>query len=88
MPEPDALAHQLRDSPLDDLLVICMRQYPAPDGIFQNVLAAVQVRSAMESAKAAAAATETAKWTRFLAFGTFALAAGTVVLAIVTAVIR
>lgn len=86
MPDLDALAKQLLDCSLEEMLVISMRQYPAPDGIFQNVKLAVEARGAMESAKAAAAATDSAKWTRLLAFATFALALGTVALAIVTAV--
>jgi hypothetical protein len=85
MADPDALAKQLRDCSLEDLLVLCMRQY-SPDGTFPLFVAAVEVRSAMESAKAAKASAETAKWTRLLAFATFALALGTVALGIVTAV--
>jgi hypothetical protein len=80
MPDSDsALVEQLRTCSLDDLLTICMRFGAYPEGTFQNKLAAVNVRSSMESAK-------TAVWTRCLAFATFALAIGTVALAVVTAI--
>jgi hypothetical protein len=71
--------------PLEDLARRATEAWPSTDGSFQNLLAVIQVRAAIEVAKSAEAARRATTWTMWLAISTGVLAVATIVLAVVAA---